>query len=368
MLILAAVLLLTLIASAAAAAAAAYDHQKFLREDENQALDDLLQKVSGVYQQTPTLADPLAAAELNRTVIITAANHGYLPHLSNFACFMHRMKMKFLTFALDSKLFEETRDIEDMHVLHYNLSGINTSDIEDMSRQHEFRQGFFNEITIRKLRAAYSVLARGYNILFSDTDVAIVNDPISYLLSKKVDYAHSINDVCPMAGPFNISAGHEGNTGFYFVRSNVRTLNMWRQVIETFKHFPEFDDQSIFWNALKSKNVSNFRVYENCTAEYLPTTVSGATDGSAPFTLCGLNSCLFSSGMIRNWNSRSAFVSGLRGTAEGHRSYSVHANFVMKHAKKQENLHDFGLWLFERVAKVNGKKSILCRTLHCDTC
>lgn len=59
--------------------------------------------------------------------------------------------------------------------------------------------------------------------------------------------------------------------------------------------------------------------------------------------------------MICNFNSRTALLGGLRATKEGHKAFSTYANCVLQHAKKQENMHDFGLWLLDRVARADGK-------------
>ena len=59
-----------------------------------------------------------------------------------------------------------------------------------------FRSKQFNLITARKKEAVHDILVLGYDVLFSDTDVAMLRDPLPYLLWKNVDYVHSLNAVC----------------------------------------------------------------------------------------------------------------------------------------------------------------------------
>ena len=51
-------------------------------------------------------------------------------------------------------------------------------------------------ITTRKKEAVFQVLMLHYDVLFSDTDVAIVRNPFPYLLWENVDYVHSLNCIC----------------------------------------------------------------------------------------------------------------------------------------------------------------------------
>jgi hypothetical protein len=60
----------------------------------------------------------------------------------------------------------------------------------------EFRSKQFNIITARKKQAVLSIMKLGYDVLFSDTDVALVRDPLPYLFWQNVDYVHSLNAFC----------------------------------------------------------------------------------------------------------------------------------------------------------------------------
>ena len=61
------------------------------------------------------------------------------------------------------------------------------------------------------MEAVAAALALGYNVVFSDVDIALLRDPINYLFIPGVDYTHSTNKGCGVSWSFNESM--EGNTG-----------------------------------------------------------------------------------------------------------------------------------------------------------
>eukprot|EP01036_Dinobryon_divergens_P028204 gene28204-37108_t len=92
----------------------------------------------------------------------------------------------------------------------------------------KFRSKQFNLITARKKEAVHDILKLGYNVLFSDTDVAMIRDPLPYMLWENVDYVHSLNYWCNVGEKWDFHKSKvEGNTGFYFVRSNNNTVQLW---------------------------------------------------------------------------------------------------------------------------------------------
>jgi hypothetical protein len=45
-------------------------------------------------------------------------------------------------------------------------------------------------------QAVRQVLLLGFNVLFADIDVAIVSNPLPYMILENVDYVHTVNQVC----------------------------------------------------------------------------------------------------------------------------------------------------------------------------
>ena len=149
----------------------------------------MLKKSAGIYK------DPLRQVGLERTVLVTGCNHGFLNHLHNFKCFCDRIGLKFLVIALDEKSHLHLSRNTDIYAYHMVTDPTSTAPIvEDHSA--EFRSDQFNLITTRKKEAVHDILLLGYDVLFSDTDVAIIRDPMPYLLWSNVDYVHSVNIPC----------------------------------------------------------------------------------------------------------------------------------------------------------------------------
>lgn len=144
----------------------------------------------------------------------------------NLACFTGLHKLKLLFIGLDTHAFENVpADLPHVKRLLYTEG---TSELAGgVSR---FRKGQFNDISFRKLKTVLLLMKHGYDVLFFDSDIALLEDPVPLMALKQYDYVHQLNTFCPTETPFNASTG-EGNTGVYFVRSNTQTRTLFEQVI-----------------------------------------------------------------------------------------------------------------------------------------
>ena len=148
-----------------------------------------LKKAAGVYK------DQHLQVGLERTVFVTACNYGYLNHLHNFKCFCDRIGLKFLVIALDEKSYRYLRKNTETHVYHMGNRSNDTEQIVEHNST-SFRSSQFNLITTRKKEIVHDIMLLGFDVLFVDTDVAIIRDPMPYLLWNNVDYVHSVNTRC----------------------------------------------------------------------------------------------------------------------------------------------------------------------------
>ena len=184
---------------------------------QQQSLDTLLHITSGVFRNGSTTQQ-----QLRRTVLVTAANHGYLNHLRNFKCFLDRLQMKALVFALDARAHDSiSRSMNDSFSSFLLLppstapaQRVHGTDAEETQQirgskqaallieesSASYRTHQFHIITTRKLEAVLLVLQQGYDVLFVDVDVVLLRDPFPQLLFRNFDYASSINRRCPADG------------------------------------------------------------------------------------------------------------------------------------------------------------------------
>lgn len=133
--------------------------------------------------------DEEKARALGKVVLVTACNFGFVNHLHNFKCFAERLGMKFLVISMDAQVHEYiTKKTSMVSFLMFNGT------IESQ----EFRSQHFNMLTARKKKAVHDIMAEGYDVLFSDTDVAMIQDPLPHLRWSGVDYVHSLNFFCQL--------------------------------------------------------------------------------------------------------------------------------------------------------------------------
>lgn len=149
----------------------------------SQTLHEQLQKSAGVYKDKKI-------DDLFKTVIVTTANYAYLNQLQNFMCFADRLQLKVLIVSMDEQAHAAVTSQS-----HYDSFLFNPGK-KVRANNAPWRSAQFQVITGRKLLIVLNILQSGYNVLFSDPDVAILRDPMPYLLWDHVDYVHSMNVLC----------------------------------------------------------------------------------------------------------------------------------------------------------------------------
>ena len=145
---------------------------------------------------------------LEKTIVVTATNYGFLNLFHNFNCYMEKLGFKYLTIALEL----HTHYYLNRHgFVSYYLDHDEHSTLKDGGAD-EHAAGFdsksFNSMTYKKCKAVYELLELGYNIIFSDTDVVFLHDPVPYLLFQNVDYIHSHNVHCQNGSLYEPTSDH----------------------------------------------------------------------------------------------------------------------------------------------------------------
>jgi hypothetical protein len=129
---------------------------------------------------------------LEKTVVITSCNHGFLNHLHNFQCFADRLGIRFLVMSMDLSLHSYLTRSTTMDSYLLRDGGVGNVSSESHVRQTPYH----HQIIAKKVEAVYSVLAHGYDLFFAEVDIAIVRDPFPYLLYPGIQYVHSVNSLC----------------------------------------------------------------------------------------------------------------------------------------------------------------------------
>lgn len=123
-----------------------------------------------------SLSQAVSFVAKNRTVIVCAVSHPYLPFLTNWLISVSRQKHqdKVLVIAEDYATLDEVNRKWPGHA-------VLVPPAPDSKTAHKFgSQGFFN-FTSRRPRHLLQILELGYNVMYNDVDMVWLADPFPYL-------------------------------------------------------------------------------------------------------------------------------------------------------------------------------------------
>ncbi|CAL0305962.1 unnamed protein product [Lupinus luteus] len=167
----------------------------------------------------------------NKTVIITIINKAYVEEddasgraildifLSSFWLGEGTRSLidNLVIVAVDKTAYDRC------NFLRLNCFRLETDGVDFEGEKLYMTQDFINMMWARTL-FLLDVLKRGYNFVFTDTDVMWLRNPFT-TLSKNETLDLQISTDYYLGSPW--LERHELNTGFYFVRSNKRTISLF---------------------------------------------------------------------------------------------------------------------------------------------
>jgi hypothetical protein len=195
----------------------------------------------------------------------------------------------------------------------------------------------FNKISVGKLQAALFFLQTSHHIVFSDVDIVWLRDPLPYFRADiDVDFQSNFDHDF-----FIPSKGDDINSGFYFMRSNDKTISLIQRTIQAFRENPIVDDQAHLTQQLRFS-------LENGTSVYIP---PNHTNNSSTFQNPLSNGTLFFRNLpplhfpvgITYFNDRKKY-----NERRGNKTdipVIAHANYIIGHGEKKEKLRNNGYWL-----------------------
>ncbi|ESQ47020.1 hypothetical protein EUTSA_v10028197mg [Eutrema salsugineum] len=238
-----------------------------------------------------------AAAGNNKTVIIAMVNKAYVEDVGVERTMMDLFLESFwqgegtlplldhlLMVAADQTAYDRCR-YRRLHCYKMETDGV------DLEGEKVYMSKDFIEMMWRRTRLLLDVLRRGYHIIFTDTDVMWLRNPFSRLSNNgSLDIQISVD------------GGHAINTGFYHVRSNNRTINLFQKwydmrltskgmkeqdVLKKLLHSGYFDQLGLAVGFLKTTFFSGFcedstdmgavtTVHANCCV-HIPAKISDLT-------------------------------------------------------------------------------------------
>jgi hypothetical protein len=143
-----------------------------------------------------------------------------------------------LIVALDAKAYNRCLQI------HPHCYSLKTTGV-DFSAEKLFMSEDYLKMMWRRLGFLGEILKRGYNIVFSDTDIMWLRNPLGRLAEDA-----DIQITCDKYNGNPLDVKNEANTGFMYVRSNERTISFYRYWYLSRRFFPGQKEQDVL-NILK---------------------------------------------------------------------------------------------------------------------
>ncbi|KAI4324888.1 hypothetical protein MLD38_030332 [Melastoma candidum] len=170
------------------------------------------------------------AATEDKYVVVTVLNKAYVegdkPMLDIFLDALwlgegtHRLVKHLLVVVLDSTSMERCRFLR-LHCYHLEIEGGGSLEGEKLFLSEDFLR-----IMWRRILLLRDILARGYSLVFTDTDVLWLRDPFpKFDPNPRVDFQISADRF--KGNPWSVK--NPINAGFYMVRSNNRTVALFQE-------------------------------------------------------------------------------------------------------------------------------------------
>jgi hypothetical protein len=158
-----------------------------------------------------------------QTKLLSYVNGGYLDFALNWIKYIRALNMQnmVIMYCLDDESFEkmsEEKDIECKRWISPNFHIETTS---------EFHQKGWDALMWNKMEAAHQLLTQGYNVLYADTDINFLKNPLSDLEKICEEGNHDV--------AFQVAGGASICPGFFYAKSNAKTIHLFNIDREDFK-------------------------------------------------------------------------------------------------------------------------------------
>jgi len=197
-----------------------------------------LNSITGALDELRPIAKSVASNNSHNTIVVMVCNYGHSEMLMNFVCNAHA-KGEETRDALKSILIFAT-DTE-THKLAQGLglsSFYNQEVFGDVPAQaaEEYGDSRYSQIMMAKIYCVHLISQLGYDLLFQDVDIVWYKNPIPFFHNESRDENNFSSMDWDMIfqddGARNLFfAPYSANTGFYFVRSNIKTQYFFNQML-----------------------------------------------------------------------------------------------------------------------------------------
>lgn len=208
--------------------------------------------VPSVVPRAVELEDVLAQASMaNKTVIITALNEAWAANDSMIDIFLKSFRVgeniehlvqHLVIVCVDKKAYERCVQLHP-HCFQMKTDGV------DFEAEKRFMTEDFLKMMWRRIEFLGEVLQLGFSFIFTDGDILWFRDPFT-LLSNDDAIDVQISSDRALEHPIQTYA-QSPNSGFLYVRSNNRTIAMYKYWYEARLRYPGSNDQMVVTGIFK---------------------------------------------------------------------------------------------------------------------
>ncbi|XP_047974381.1 uncharacterized protein At4g15970-like [Salvia hispanica] len=179
----------------------------------------------------------------NRTVIITNLNAAWTEPNSVFDLFLESFKIgngtadfldHLVVYAFDKTAYERCKATAHLHCYAVTTKGVN------FSGEAYFMSEDYLKMTWRKIELMRTVLELGYDFIYTDADVMWFRNPF-----KKFYGDGDFETACDHYSANYRDVSNTANTGFTYVKSNDRTIELYKYWYNAREYFPGKHDQDV---------------------------------------------------------------------------------------------------------------------------
>ncbi|KAF3438336.1 hypothetical protein FNV43_RR21098 [Rhamnella rubrinervis] len=183
------------------------------------------------------------ASTKDKNVIITNLNDAWVEPHSIFDLFLEsfhignntrRLLNHLVVVCLDEKAYNRCLALHP-HCYQLRIEGLNSAG------EAFFMSPDYLEIVWKKIDFLATILEKGYNFIFTDTDIMWLRDPF-----PRFDPEADFQTSCDMFFGNSSSINNLPNTGFNYVKSNNRTIQFLKFWYNSRKTYPNLHDQDVF--------------------------------------------------------------------------------------------------------------------------
>ena len=207
------------------------------------------------------------------TKLLSYVNGGYLDFALNWLKYIRALNMQnmVIMYCLDDESFERMSEEKDIECKRWISPSFH---IETTS---EFHQKGWDALMWNKMEAAHQLLTQGYNVLYADTDINFLKNPLSDLekICEEGNY-----DVA-----FQVAGGASICPGFFYAKSNAKTIHLFNIDREDFKqgYIETFEDDEVKQRKFKEDmmllNLRLHRAIEPDDINYVQLSANGYPQG-----------------------------------------------------------------------------------------